>query len=82
MLGKTVGIIGVGRIGQDVAKRLGAWGMKILGYDPYVKQETVASSAMKMVVLDELLRQLRRRDDPCGVDPRDPRHDRHARGAR
>ena len=39
MLGKTVGIIGVGRIGQNVAKRLGAWGMKVLGYDPYVKQE-------------------------------------------
>jgi len=56
MLGKTVGIIGVGRIGQNVAKRLGVWGMKILGYDPYVKQETVASLGVKMVALDELLR--------------------------
>jgi D-3-phosphoglycerate dehydrogenase / 2-oxoglutarate reductase len=57
MLGKTVGIIGVGRIGQNVAKRLGAWGMKVLGYDPYVKQETVASLGVKMVSLEELLRQ-------------------------
>ena len=57
MLGKTVGIIGVGRIGQNVAKRLGAWGMKILGYDPYVKQETVADLGVKMVSLDDLLRQ-------------------------
>jgi len=57
MLGKTVGIIGVGRIGQNVAKRLGAWGMKILGYDPYVKQETVADLGVKMVSLEELLRQ-------------------------
>jgi phosphoglycerate dehydrogenase-like enzyme len=57
MLGKTVGIIGVGRIGQNVAKRLGAWGMKVLGYDPYIKQETVASLGVKMVSLEELLRQ-------------------------
>lgn len=57
MLGKTVGIIGVGRIGQNVAKRLGSWGMKILGYDPYVKQETVASLGVKMVSLEELLRE-------------------------
>ena len=57
MTGKTVGIIGVGRIGQNVAKRLGGWGMKILGYDPYVKQETVASFGVDMVSLDELLGQ-------------------------
>lgn len=57
MLGKTAGIIGVGRIGQNVAKRLGPWGMKVLGYDPYVKQETVATLGIKMVSLEELLRQ-------------------------
>lgn len=57
MLGKTVGIIGVGRIGQNVAKRLGAWGMKVLGYDPYVKQATVGSLGVKMVSLEELLQQ-------------------------
>ena len=56
MLGKTVGIIGVGRIGQNVAKRLGAWGMRMLGYDPYVSQETVAPLGIKMVSFDELLR--------------------------
>jgi D-3-phosphoglycerate dehydrogenase len=57
MLGKTVGIIGVGRIGQNVAKRLGPWGMKVLGYDPYVKQETVAPLGVKLVPLSELLQQ-------------------------
>src|SRR5829696_6642566 len=56
MLGRTVGIIGVGRIGQAVAKRLDAWGMKVLGYDPYVRQETVASLGIRMVGLDELLK--------------------------
>jgi D-3-phosphoglycerate dehydrogenase len=57
MLGKTVGIIGVGRIGQNVAKRLGSWGMKVLGYDPYVQQETVATLGVKMVSMEELLRE-------------------------
>ena len=57
MIGKTVGIIGVGRIGRNVAKRLGAWDMKFLGYDPYVKQETVAPLGIKMVSLEELLKE-------------------------
>ena len=57
MLGKTAGIIGLGRIGQNVAKRLGPWGMKILSYDPYVGQETVAPLGVKMVSLEELLKQ-------------------------
>ena len=57
MTGKTVGIIGVGRIGRNVAKRLGPWDVKLLGYDPYVSQETVAPLGVKMVSLDELLRE-------------------------
>ena len=57
MLGKTVGIIGVGRIGHNVAKRLAAWGMKVLGYDPYIQQDTVADLGVHMVSLEELLRQ-------------------------
>jgi phosphoglycerate dehydrogenase-like enzyme len=57
MVGKTVGIIGVGRIGRNVAKRLGPWEMKFLGYDPYVSQEAVAPLGIKMVSLEELLRE-------------------------
>src|SRR5215471_10656239 len=56
MVGKTIGIIGVGRIGRSVAKRLGPWDVKLLGYDPYVSQETVAPLGVKMVSLEELLR--------------------------
>jgi D-3-phosphoglycerate dehydrogenase len=56
MSGRTVGIIGLGRIGRSVAKRLGPWEMKLLGYDPYVSQETVAPLGVKMVSLEELLR--------------------------
>lgn len=56
MTGKTVGIIGTGRIGRNVAKRLGAWDMRLLGYDPYVAQETVAPLGIAMVSLEELLK--------------------------
>lgn len=57
MVGRTVGIIGVGRIGRNVAKRMAAWDMKFLGYDPYVSQKTVAPLGIKMVSLEELLRE-------------------------
>lgn len=55
MLGRTVGIIGVGRIGKNVAQRLSGWGMKLLGYDPYVRQEKVADLGIEMVSLEDLL---------------------------
>lgn len=38
LFGKTLGIIGIGRIGYELAKRARALGMKVLAYDPYVKQ--------------------------------------------
>src|SRR5918999_2619417 len=57
MMGRTIGIIGVGRIGRNVVKRLSGWDLKFLGYDPYVDQETVAPLGIKMVSLEELLRE-------------------------
>jgi D-3-phosphoglycerate dehydrogenase len=49
--GKTLGLIGVGNIGKEVAKRAKALGMNVIAYDPYVK----AVDGVKMVALDELL---------------------------
>ncbi len=49
--GKTLGLIGVGNIGKQVAKRAVALGMTVLAYDPYVK----AADGIRMVALDELL---------------------------
>jgi len=37
--GKTLGVVGIGRIGQAVAERAVAFGMKVLAYDPYVKSD-------------------------------------------
>jgi D-3-phosphoglycerate dehydrogenase len=51
--GKTLGLIGVGNIGKEVAKRAKALGMNVIAYDPFVK----AVDGVKMVTLDELLMQ-------------------------
>lgn len=48
--GKTLGIIGLGRIGRELAKRAKALSMRVIGYDPYTKVEDI-----EMVSLDKLL---------------------------
>jgi D-3-phosphoglycerate dehydrogenase len=53
---KTVGIIGMGKIGLLVAKRLAGFEMKFVAYDPYVKQAPAGGPEIKMVELDELLK--------------------------
>ena len=54
--GKTMGIIGFGRIGQSVADVAGAFGMKVLGYDSH-RSDQVGRSDFKWAELDELLRE-------------------------
>lgn len=59
LYGKVLGIIGVGRIGRQVALRANAFGMKILGYDPYIKQEDVEKYGVRLLSsLEELLPQV------------------------
>jgi D-3-phosphoglycerate dehydrogenase len=53
--GKTIGIIGAGNIGIDVATRAQAFGMKTLAYDPYVTPEELEKDGISSVGLDELL---------------------------
>ncbi|MDL9944120.1 phosphoglycerate dehydrogenase [Gordonia sp. ABSL11-1] len=52
---KTVGVVGLGRIGQLVAARLAAFETSIIAYDPYVSPARAAQLGIELVSLDELL---------------------------
>ena len=53
--GKTLGIIGVGRIGSRVALRMQAMEMTTIGYDPYITEERAHQVGVELVSFDELL---------------------------
>lgn len=53
--GKTLGVLGLGRIGVLVAQRMLAFGMDVVAYDPYVPGARAAQVGVRMVTLDELL---------------------------
>lgn len=55
--GKTIGLIGLGNIGQRVATYAKAFGMRVLAYSPHVRKEVAAAVGAKLVSLDELLRE-------------------------
>jgi len=52
---KTIGVIGLGKIGYGVAKRLKAFDVRLLVYDPIVAKDLVDQLGAKLVDLDELL---------------------------
>jgi D-3-phosphoglycerate dehydrogenase len=52
--GKTLGIIGYGRIGMEVGKRASAFGMNVIAYDPFVSEEDIKSRGGEPVTLQEL----------------------------
>lgn len=52
---KTVGIVGLGRIGVLVAQRLAAFGMDVVAYDPYVQAGRAAQAGVRLVDLDTLM---------------------------
>ncbi|MGW5189927.1 phosphoglycerate dehydrogenase [Kribbella sp. NPDC004138] len=52
---KTVGIVGLGKIGVLVAQRLAAFGMNVIAYDPYVQAGRAAQMGVRLATLDELL---------------------------
>lgn len=52
---KTLGILGLGKIGQEVAKRCQAFGMKTIAYDPFITAEAASAVGVDLVELDECL---------------------------
>lgn len=54
--GSTIGIVGLGRIGQAVATRAIGMGMDVLAYDPYPNESFAAEHKIKLVDMDELLK--------------------------
>ncbi len=57
LAGKVAGIVGLGAIGCEVAKRLRAFDMTVIVYDPYVGPEMVAELGATRLDLDELMRE-------------------------
>jgi D-3-phosphoglycerate dehydrogenase len=55
LFGKTVGLVGVGRIGSHVARRLAGWDVRLLAVDPYVPAERAAALGVTLVDLPALL---------------------------
>lgn len=57
MRGKTMGLIGLGRVGTEVARRATAMDMRVVAYDPYVTPTAAREAGAELVSLEELLRQ-------------------------
>lgn len=53
--GKTLGVIGMGRIGSGVAKRAMAFDMNVIAYDPYINEERAQALGVKVATFDEVI---------------------------
>ncbi|HIN09775.1 MAG TPA: phosphoglycerate dehydrogenase [Phycisphaerales bacterium] len=49
LAGRTIGIVGMGRIGQAMARRALAFGMEVIGFDPYMKEATALDGNVQMM---------------------------------
>lgn len=56
LVGRTAGLVGLGRVGASVARRLQALEMSVIAYDPFLPEERARAVGVELVELDELLR--------------------------
>ncbi len=54
--GKTFGIVGLGRIGLEVARRARSFGMELIGYDPFIAPVIARENDVTLVPIDEIFR--------------------------
>jgi D-3-phosphoglycerate dehydrogenase len=57
LFGKKIGIIGLGKIGKEVAIRCKAFGMDVIGYDPVLTQDAAQKLGVRLVSIDEIFEQ-------------------------
>jgi len=55
--GKTLGVVGLGRIGSEVARKCQAMGMNVIAYDPFINPDTPLSSGFTLVTLPQIFEQ-------------------------
>jgi len=52
--GKTLGLVGIGRVGSEVARRAAAFEMKVIAHDPFATEASARAAGAQLVALDEL----------------------------
>jgi D-3-phosphoglycerate dehydrogenase / 2-oxoglutarate reductase len=57
LFGKTLGLVGSGRIGAEVAKRAHAFGMRVIAYDPYLSRPAAETMGIRLVEKDVVFRE-------------------------
>ncbi|HKV52078.1 MAG TPA: phosphoglycerate dehydrogenase [Gemmatimonadaceae bacterium] len=55
LYGKTLGLVGAGRIGSEVARRARAFGMRVVAFDPYLAAERAAELEIELAPLDQVI---------------------------
>lgn len=54
LYGKTLAILGLGRIGREVAVRMKAWGMRCIGFDPITTHEEAKAAGVEKMELEDI----------------------------